>query len=220
MVQVVDALGGTDTLSCQITVQAACFNFSDDFNRANGPLGSDWSWLSESSGHQADIISNQFADSALGTAEVVAAPDTNTNGYSQVTMTGFNSQTSGGPMVLRSTVTINNNRYVLMPTDSGPGTNQALSIVQVGSVGFSIIASTGFIYAPNFADILNIPLRLEFDVQATKVVLTAYRNGVQILTVDDTAGTRYTLGKPGISIASTGGGTANTWDTFSCHTCP
>lgn len=221
-VQVADALGGIDTLSCQITVQPACFNFSDDFNRANAPdLGANWSWITESSGVQAQVISNQLACSALGTAEVVAAPAANVNGYAEITLTAYGSQQCGGPMVLRATNGVNNNRYVFTFQNTGPGTNNSLAIFKVSGGAFTALVATGAVYQPNCSDLIGVPMKLTYVVQASKVVLTAYLNGVQLLTVDDSTGTRLTAGKPGYScLASTSPGGASSWDTFDCHTCP
>lgn len=221
-VHVQDSLGGVDSKSCQITITPACFDFADDFNRANGALGSPWSWISETTGHQADIVSGQFAASALGTAEITTAPDTNTTGYAEVTWTGYTSIAWGGPMVLRKTSGINNDRYVLAGQDLG-GPEPRGKLVLYRESGASLVALIQ-VSPILLSGLMGVPIRLAFEVQPTLVRLTGYVNGVQILTFDDTSspgGTgRITSGRPGISLVVTTGLTANTWDNFSCHTCP
>ncbi len=122
-IHVADAVGGSASLSCQITVQPTCFDFSDDFNRANGPLGSNWNIIDEGgSGVGPSIVSNNYVSSRLGTSDVVAAPTTNKTGWSQVELVTLHSL-EGGPAALRNTNGVNDNRYSLSLKDQGGATH-------------------------------------------------------------------------------------------------
>lgn len=220
-IQVQDVLGGIDQLSCQLTVNPAVFNFSDDFNRTNGPLGSNWSTISGGSGVQPQIVSNQFAASALMSSEVVAAPAGNKTGSSIVTWTGYVAIVWGGPMALRNTNGINDNRYVLVASDlGGPEPRGELRIMREFNGTLSTLASASPVILNGVGGIFGNPLRLDWDVQPTFTRLTAFVAGVQVLTHDDNDGSQFTNGKPGISIVTTTALAANSWDDYSCTSAP
>lgn len=213
-----DDFGGIDEKSCQITINIPCFNFSDDFNRANGPLGANYSTILASSGVDPAIVSNQFNASAVSTSEVVAAPAANPAGYSEVTWSVYTSVAWGGPMALRHTNGINNDYYILKAEDvGGLEPRGKLTIVRSFNTGVTVLATL----SPTLlSGLIGVPLRLEWDVQVTKTVLTAYVNGVQVLTADDSDADRFTVGKPGIAVITSSGLTANAWENYSCHSCP
>jgi hypothetical protein len=217
--KVTDALGGISTLPCQLTVKAAAFTFSDDFNRANGALGSDWNTILIGSGVAPQIIGNQFAGSAISTSEVVSAPAGNTQGSSIITWTGYVAICWGGPMALRNTVGINDQFYVLQAEDLGgiEPRGQVKIVKNVGGVFQTLASSAPITFAGN---VFGGPLRLDWDVQATKTVLTGFVNGVQVVTVDDSDPSRFTMGKPGQAISTSTGLAANSWDNYSCTSTP
>ncbi len=218
-VQVTDSLGGIDTLSCQLTVNPDCTTFADDFNRANGGLGSTWNTDIQSSGVAPQIVSNKYAASALSTSEVVADPGTNPTGHAECTWTGYTSIAWGGPMVLRNTNGINNNNYVLKAEDiGGVEPRGKLSIVRVYNTVITALATLS--PTPLSGGLIGLPLRLEWDVQPTQVNLKGYINGVLVLSASDASAERFQTGKPGIGIVTTSAGTANTWDDFSSESCP
>ncbi len=218
-VQVRDALGVIHTLSCQLTVVPAAFSFADDFNRANGALGAPWSVISGGSGVQPQIVSNMFADSALMSAEVSTAPAGNKTGSSIVSWTGYTSIAFGGPMALRNTNGTNDNRYVLVASDvGGPEPRGVLRIMREFNGALTTLATAAPVNL--VGGIFGNPLRLDWDVQPTFTRLTGFVNGVQFLTVDDMDGNQFTFGKPGISVVTSTGLTANSWDDYSCTSTP
>lgn len=217
-VKVIDNVGVIATKSCQVTIATNCFDFTDDFNRADGAIGASYTLNHEISGVDPCIVSNQMAASAGCTLEVTAAPDTNTTGYSEITWVTYASVAWGGPMVLRRTEIGKDNRYVLKTEDLGGAEPRAkLSIVKNYNGALTTLASVSPVL---LSGLLGVPLKLEFEVQASLVRLTAYLNGSQILTADDSDATRMTTGKPGFSIVATSGGVSNKWDNLTVHTCP
>ena len=121
-------------------------------------------------------------------------------------------------MVLRQTVGINNNRYLMKVSDLGGGEPRAqVDLIRFITGAVSILATATVALVGNA---FQNPLRLSFNVQPTKITLTGLVNGVQVWTADDVSGDRQTTGKPGISIFTTSGLSANSWDNYSCHTCP
>jgi hypothetical protein len=221
-IHVVDALGSADSKSCQITISAGCFDFSDNFNRADGPLGSDWLVTVFTSGVVPQVIGNQFSGSAVSTAEVVNAPATNTTGYAQCDWTSYNSLDWGGPMVLRADSGVNHNWYVMTPTITvvGPNFVERIQIIKNFSGLHTILAQFDITLGPVCCPgAVPVTCRLEFAVSGGNTVLNGYVNGVLQMTVTDTVNA-LTTGKPGISLDTTTAGTPNTWDNFVCHTCP
>ncbi len=219
-VHVVDALGGVDSLSCQITVTAGCFDFTDLFNRANGPLGADWgTFIYVGSAVAPSIVSNQFACSDVAVSEVLAAVASNITGYAEVTWTGYTSVAWGGPMVLGNNVLGPNYFYYAIQSDDRGGAEPRGRLRIVKFDGTLTVLAT---FSPTQLNpgLFGTPVRLAFNVQPTKVTLTAYINGIQVLTVDDSTAGRFQSGKVGIAISTSASGTANSWDNFVCHTCP
>lgn len=186
---------------------------ADNFNRANGPLGSNW--LS-GAGSNASVVGNAYSISAPGAggwSEWVPAPSNIKHGIVQCVWTGYTGTEWGGPMALHKTNGINEDSYVLKAEDLGGGEPRArLTIVRRVFGAVTILATATPIVLAGFA--FGGLLALEWDVQPTQVVLTGYINGILQCTGTDALADRIQTGKPGIGI-TTFSGVTNTWDNFS-----
>lgn len=187
---------------------------TDVFNRANGALGPNWTYFTQGSGVQAQIIANQYAASALHQSEWTTAPINIRKGFVQCTWVGYTSVAWGGPMCFRHTSGANQECYSIEVADLGGGEPRAqLRILRLRAAVFTTIATASPIVLSGFA--FGTPLRLDWEVQPTQVLLTASVNGIQQCQGADATAQRFTSGRPGICITTTSGGTANAWDNFS-----
>jgi hypothetical protein len=185
---------------------------ADNFNRANGPLGPNWA---SGAGSNASIVANQYSISAPGTggySEWVPARPTVRHGIAKAVWTGFTGVCYGGPLALHQLNGINHDSYLFVASDNGGGEPRGRLDIYRRVFGVPTILATanpiqlsGFLFGGIEA--------LEWDVQATQVVLKAYVNGILQCTAVDAAGDRLTFGKPGLGIQSFSGVT-NTWDNF------
>ncbi len=194
-----------------------CFDFIDDFDRPDGPLGANWTYYSESSGNQASIVGDEYSASALHMSLVANAPPGNVSGWSEVTWVGYTSVAWLGPLVLGSGIPGAFKRYFLVCSDNGG--SEPRGRIQLCRNDTSIVLEdisgiqlSGYLFSK--------PIRLRFLVEPAQTTLWVYVDGDLIVTHVDSSALRRTDGKPGLHLAVTTASTSNAWDDYSCHTCP
>lgn len=160
---------------------------SDDFNRANGPLGSNWVAMN---GFPADITSNQVAGIGSTQSPVYWAEATTNftdDHSSQVEARAFTAGSAFAYALVRcSGIDATANRYVLR-TD---GTTTTIRKVINGTDTQLLDCGTG----ASVGDIIKLKI--------IGNTLTAYKNGSQIGTV--ASGGEITTGQPGFSVFDAG----------------
>ena len=186
----------------QSSAQAA--TISDNFNRANGGLGANWTTVSGTTAPQ--IVNNTVQPGTAGTLNS-AYWSANTFGANQYAAASFpnSSGTNWGPAIA---VRLSNSKgYILW---YGNQTN-VVSIWRMDS-------STSWTQLKASAQ-LTIAATDVWRFQAVGSTLTGYQNGKQVITVTDT---RYTTGAPGIwmyfatnQITNWSGGDVTTIPTYS-----
>lgn len=208
---VVDSLGVPGSKSCQLTILSNCFDFTDDYNRADGGIGANYSTLVHGSGVSPVISINKYAASANHSSEVIAAPATNKTGYTELQFTDANSAAMIGPMALRHT---------------GAGADKYYQIVYENFISFRYelrkVDGGGNTLLDSYSIALVTPvtMRIEWDVQISQTVLKGYINGVLRLNATISDGSQYLTGKPGVAISSTSGAAACKIDNLVIHSCP
>jgi hypothetical protein len=177
---------------------------SDNFNRANGGLGSNWTTVSGTAAPQ--IVSNTVQPGSAGTLNS-AYWSANTFGSNQYAAASFpnSSGTNYGPAIA---VRLSNSKgYILWYGNSA----NTVSIWRMDS-------SSGWTQLKASAK-LTIAATDVWKLQAAGSTLTAYQNGKQVVTTTDT---HYTTGAPGIwmyyagnQITNWSGGDVATTPTYS-----
>ena len=186
---------------------------ADNFNRANGPLGSNWV---SGAGSNAAILANAYSVGTPGTggfSEWVPANPSIKHGIVKCTWVGYTGIEWGGPMALHKTNGINEDSYVFKGEDLGgmEPRGQITIFRRVSGANTQLAIKTPVVLG---GFLIGGELALEWDVQPTQVVLNAYVNGILQCSGIDNAGDRITSGKPGIGI-TTFSGAVNSWDNFS-----
>lgn len=195
------------------TAGAITVSGGDNFNRANGPVGSNWLLAPLS---DAAIVSNAFSVTHPGTgmyAIYVPASNSTFSGYVEATWTGYTGLEWGGPSCLNS-VGIDSTSYLLEASDLGESEPRGqLRILRMknGSVD-GVLVTSGPLTLGGF--VKGTPLRLTWDVQPTRVILNGYVNGIFEISAVDSALNRCTSGKPGLGFSQFDGN-ANAWDDWS-----
>jgi hypothetical protein len=153
--------------------------FTDDFNRADGGLGSNW--ITRNS--VLEIISNQYASSATANpnayAEVaVATADFTDDHEAQITAAVLGNADFLGPAVR---VSVSGCYAIRVDGTNGP----TRRIIRMDGTTQTVIGTVNIV--PVASDTLTL--------RAVGSTITAYKNGTQVDSVTDAT---YTTGQPGI----------------------
>jgi hypothetical protein len=174
---------------------------TDNFNRANGAIGSNWT-QPPASGATLNVSSNTVVASTTSTFCVAFwngatfADDQ----YSQAKVTQISGSAGEAPGLIVRAKTGVDQCYVMFPTSAGE------KIFTYSGGSYTEIATTGG------ANVVNgNVIKFEALGSAGSVTLNVYRNGSLLLTT--TTGTVYTGGSPGINIiATTGTPSLDDWE--------
>lgn len=189
---------------------------SDDFNRANGTLGANWTVIAAGADIGLDIVSNQCKASAA-TGESIAwfSGGGWTGGndqYAEAKIVAIEASKDAAVVVRASgaSIAVANAYFIdLNSLDSAtPGLGGTVTISFYKQVAGSFTQlGTDFTTTISANDVV----RLEVTGSGASTVLVAKVNGTQVGTVTDSAGSHVASGNPGLYVGS---GTGCIWDDF------
>lgn len=162
--------------------------FSDNFNRANGAIGNDWSAITTGlfTGKTASIVSQRLAPSASAGRYAFLRPETVLNSVQEVTQVSRDAAFGGGGMLF-ARMQNDQNGYCIIYADSVSGTG---IYKFVGNV--LTLISTTITRTPAAND------RLRFTVQGSSLKFEILANGVVVETRLVTDTTFTGAGKVGL----------------------
>lgn len=164
----------------------------DDFNRANGGLGGNWTTVTGRTAPQ--IVSQQVQDGGVGATSAEAIRTTETfpdNQYAYCTIVDLNDADCAVGVYLRG-ITASRTAYLVQILGPiGASATYAVFRINAGSVT-TLISSTTFTVAAS--DVIYMSI--------VGYVLTVKLNGSQINTYDDSAdGSKIASGQPGLHVS-------------------